>query len=72
MRPQTCPISFEILVINDSRQHQLPGYPRTVLGIPPFLAGKFVRQAFKALGLQLTAGPGVLRQGMNAAHVLGH
>jgi glycosyltransferase involved in cell wall biosynthesis len=52
-------------------QHQLPNYPRTVLGMPPFLVGKFVRQAFKALAMQLTARPGALRQGMNAAHTLG-
>lgn len=52
-------------------QHQLPVYPRTVLGLPPFLVGKFVRQAFKALGMQLTARPGALRQAMNAAHTLG-
>lgn len=52
-------------------QHQLPNYPRTLLGMPPFLVGQFVRQALKALGMQLTARPGALRQGMNAAHTLG-
>jgi glycosyltransferase involved in cell wall biosynthesis len=52
-------------------QHQLPSYPRTLLGMPPFLVGKFARQALKALGMQLTARPGALRQGMNAAHTLG-
>lgn len=52
-------------------QHQLPAYPRTVLGLPPFLVGQFLRQALKALAMQLTAQPGALRQGMNAAHSLG-
>lgn len=52
-------------------QHQLPSYPRTLLGMPPFLIGKFARQTLKALGMQLAARPGALRQGMNAAHTLG-
>lgn len=52
-------------------QHQLPAYPRTLLGMPPFLIAKFMRQLLKAAGMQLTAQPGALRQGMNAAHTLG-
>lgn len=52
-------------------QHQLPSYPRTLLGMPPFLIGKLARQTIKALGMQLAAHPGALRQSMNAAHTLG-
>lgn len=52
-------------------QHQLPHYPRTLLGMPPFLITRFLRQSLKALGMQLAAQPGALRQGMNAAHTLG-
>jgi len=51
--------------------HQLPHYPRTVLGVPPFLIGQFGRHCVKTLGMLLGAKPGVLRQGMNAAHTLG-
>lgn len=52
-------------------KHQLPHYPRTVLGLPPFLVGQFLRQALKAVAMQLSARPGSLRHGMNAAHSLG-
>lgn len=51
--------------------HQLPHYPRTVLGVPPFLASQFVRQCVTTLGMLLSRKPGALRQGMNAAHTLG-
>jgi glycosyltransferase involved in cell wall biosynthesis len=52
-------------------QHQLPAYPRTVLGLPPFLVTQFVRQAVKAIAMQIARRPGSLRQGMNASHALG-
>ncbi|HEX7970916.1 MAG TPA: glycosyltransferase [Thiobacillus sp.] len=52
-------------------RHQLPAYPRTVLGLPPFLVGQFVRQAIKAVGMQITRRQGSLRQGMNASHAFG-
>ncbi|MDP2266416.1 MAG: glycosyltransferase family 2 protein, partial [Thiobacillus sp.] len=52
-------------------QHQMPAYPNTVLGLPPFLVTQFFRQAGKAIGMQITQRPGALRQGMNAAHALG-
>jgi glycosyltransferase involved in cell wall biosynthesis len=52
-------------------QHQLPAYARTALGVPPFLVSQFVRQAVKAIGMQITGRPGALRQGMNASHALG-
>jgi glycosyltransferase involved in cell wall biosynthesis len=52
-------------------QHRLPTYPKTVLGMPPFLIAQFIQQAVKAIGMQLTRQPGALRQGMNASHTLG-
>src|SRR5512139_596765 len=52
-------------------QYQLPSYPRTVLGVPPFLVNQFIRQAARAIGMQLTRRPGALRQGMNASHAYG-
>ncbi|MHB1145660.1 MAG: glycosyltransferase [Thiobacillus sp.] len=51
--------------------HQLPTYPKTVLGLPPFLVAQLLRQTVKAIGMQLTGRPGALRQGMNASHALG-
>jgi glycosyltransferase involved in cell wall biosynthesis len=52
-------------------QHQLPAYPKTVLGLPPFLVSQFLRQTIKAIGMQIVRRPGALRQGMNASHTLG-
>ena len=52
-------------------QFQLPSYPRTVLGVPPFLLRQFLHHAFKALGMQFLLRRGALRQTMNAAHALG-
>lgn len=52
-------------------QHKLPAYPRTILGLPPFLIGQFIRQAGKAIAMQITQRSGALRQGMNASHALG-
>jgi glycosyltransferase involved in cell wall biosynthesis len=52
-------------------QHQLPTYRKTVLGLPPFLVTQFLRQAVRAIGMQLARRPGSLRQGMNASHTLG-
>ncbi len=51
--------------------HQLPLYPKTVLGLPPFLVAQFLRQAIKAISMQFAQRPGALRQGMNASHTLG-
>lgn len=52
-------------------RHQLPTYPKTLMGLPPFLVAQFMRQAIKAIGMHLTRRPGALRQGMNASHALG-
>ncbi|KVW97033.1 glycosyltransferase family 2 protein [Thiobacillus denitrificans] len=52
-------------------QHRLPTYHKIYLGLPPFLVTQFLRQAAKAIGMQLTGRPGALRQGMNASHAFG-
>ncbi|MCK0509205.1 glycosyltransferase family 2 protein [Aromatoleum anaerobium] len=52
-------------------RYQLPDYPRTVFGIPPFLASHFLRQAADALWMQVAQRPGALRQAMNATNALG-
>jgi len=52
-------------------RHELPAYPRTLFGIPPFLVAQCVQQSLKALGMQLTGQPGALRQAMNATHAMG-
>lgn len=52
-------------------KYQLPTYPTTFLGLPPFLVNQFIRQSIKALGMQLSGQAGALRQGMNASHALG-
>lgn len=52
-------------------KYQLPTYPTTFLGMPPFLVNQFIRQSIKALSMQLSGQAGALRQGMNASHALG-
>jgi glycosyltransferase involved in cell wall biosynthesis len=52
-------------------RYQLPSYPRTVLGMPPFLVSQFLRQSLTALRMQLAGRPGALRQAMNATNALG-
>jgi len=52
-------------------QHQLPTYPKTLLGVPPFLVAQFIRQTIGAAGMLLTRRPGALRKGMNASHAFG-
>jgi len=52
-------------------RHELPAYPRTMFGIPPFLVTQCVQQSLKALGMYLTGQPGALRQAMNATHAMG-
>lgn len=51
--------------------NELPAYPRTVLGVPPFLAVQCVRHGAKTLAMLLAARRGWLRQAMNASHALG-
>lgn len=50
---------------------QLPDYPNTILGIPPFLVGQLATHSLKSLGLLLTRNSGQIRQAMNAAHAWG-
>ena len=52
-------------------RYRLPVYSRSVLGVPPFLVGQFLRQSLRTLPLYLGGKPGALRQAMNAAHALG-
>jgi glycosyltransferase involved in cell wall biosynthesis len=52
-------------------RHELPAYPRSLFGIPPFLVTQCMQQSIKALGMQFTGQPGALRQAMNASHALG-
>lgn len=52
-------------------RHELPIFPRTVLGVPPFLVAQCLRQGLSALGMFVAGRSGALRQAMNAAHALG-
>ncbi|NMG76008.1 glycosyltransferase family 2 protein [Aromatoleum diolicum] len=52
-------------------RYQLPAYPRTILGIPPFLLSQVLRHGLAALRMHLTRRPGALRQAMNATNALG-
>src|SRR5574337_236221 len=52
-------------------RYQLPTYPRTVLGLPPFLVMQCMRQLSNAGVALLSNRSGSVRQGMNAAHALG-
>lgn len=52
-------------------QFELPTYPRTVLGIPPFLASQCVHQGLRALAMLASGHRQWLRQGMNATHAFG-
>jgi len=52
-------------------QFRMPHFPRTILGVPPFLIGQFLTHCLRSLSLILTCKPGQVRQHMNAAHSLG-
>jgi glycosyltransferase involved in cell wall biosynthesis len=52
-------------------QLELPTYPRTVLGLPPFMVVQFVEHCWKTLGVALRRRGGTMRQAMNAAFSLG-
>lgn len=52
-------------------QFRLPDFPRTVLGIPPFLLKQFLSHSLTTLKLFLTGKSRLLRQSMNASHALG-
>jgi glycosyltransferase involved in cell wall biosynthesis len=52
-------------------RYELPDYPRELFGIPPFLITQFLKQASKAIGMQIIGSSDALRQGMNASHAFG-
>jgi succinoglycan biosynthesis protein ExoM len=52
-------------------RYELPVYPRTVLGVPPFLATQFIGHCMRMLAVGITHQSGLLRQAMNATHALG-
>jgi glycosyltransferase involved in cell wall biosynthesis len=52
-------------------RYQLPTYPRTVFGIPPFLISQFLNHSLNAITMHLARKPGALRQAMNATNSLG-
>lgn len=52
-------------------RHELPTYPRTVLGIPPFMVAQFIAHCMKILTVGITHQTSFLRQAMNATHALG-
>ena len=49
----------------------LPTYPKTVLGIPPFMLSQLLNHCKDTLRLAVSGQPGLIRQAMNAAHALG-
>lgn len=51
--------------------HELPDFGRPLFRVPPFLVSQFLKHSARALAMHLTARPGALRQGMNAAHAWG-
>ncbi|HBA65903.1 MAG TPA: glycosyltransferase [Methylococcaceae bacterium] len=51
--------------------NELPDYPSTFLGIPPFMIGQLIKQCIRTTALVLGGKPGVIRQAMNASHQLG-
>lgn len=52
-------------------QYALPDYPKTLLGMPPFMVTQFLKHSSRTLKLALSGKPGLVRQAMNAAHALG-
>jgi len=53
------------------KRHEMPAYPRTLFGVPPFLFGQFARHFYQAAMMYAFNKPGKLRQMMNATHALG-
>jgi glycosyltransferase involved in cell wall biosynthesis len=51
--------------------NELPNYPRTLFGIPPFLIKQLLKHSFKTAWMYLTFNSGKLRQAMNASYTLG-
>lgn len=51
--------------------YQMPAFPRTVAGVPPFLLQQWLSKTLKLVARQLSGERGLLREAMNAAHALG-
>ncbi|MBL1264987.1 glycosyltransferase [Methylomicrobium sp. RS1] len=51
--------------------NELPNYPRTLFGIPPFMIKQLLKHSLKTVWMYLTCNPGKLRQTMNASYALG-
>lgn len=52
-------------------RHELPDYPRTLLGVPPFLFAQALIHCLKAVLMSAGQQDGALRQSMNATHAIG-
>lgn len=52
-------------------RYVLPNYPRTILGVPPFLVSQFLMHCLKTLAPGQRGKASRIRQAMNAAHALG-
>lgn len=50
---------------------ELGHYPRSFLGVPPFMLKQALQKSARAFLMSLAGRPGALRQAMNASHVLG-
>lgn len=51
--------------------YDLPDYPRTFLGVPPFLVSQLASHLARTVGKGLRREPGLLRQAMNVAYAWG-
>lgn len=52
-------------------RYRLAAYPKTIVGIPPFLLTQFLNQSLKTIRLFFSGEKRSVRQAMNAAHALG-
>ena len=50
---------------------ETPDYDNSILGVKPFMVMHFLRNAFRASGMYITARQGALRQAMTASHSFG-
>ena len=50
---------------------ELPDYPRTVFGVPPFMVNQLLRHCWSTLRVAAAGRGGAVRQGMNASFALG-
>ena len=57
--------------IRQARFH-MPNFPRTLLGVPPFLISQLFGHCLKTLSLLVTGKDGLMRQAMNVSHSWGN